>query len=775
MLKTRKKWISILLTLAMLVGLMVPLAAPASAATGYSVSPISVKAGQYNQQPTYLTINLDPGSMFQQNNYLYLRLPSSPSGFGMDFQTTDLNNGNGFVPIKVNGNENSVQSATLTPVAGTLVSGDVYREWKLTVTASTYYQANAGQVVLPIQGLQVPGGTTGDITLLLDAPQGSPFTSASVVIGKASSGTVTVASESSPSFGSGGITTANAAVIDIKEDIPGAFAISNSSIKLTLPPGFTWSGTPTFTSKWGNLNVNDSNYVSYSITDNNGRDLKIAIKQLPANPQANFITVQCGISVDESVAKQGDVTVTVGGDSTVTPSSIVVGKYGEFGVTVSAQSVKDITAGTADTEIGELKIEESLANSLTANRTITLTLSGNALWSTDHPYLDSNLTTNYYGNYPFTNWSAVGSDGKTIKINLDNLPSENDASTLVFKNIKVTTAPDFSGDLNVTVGGSAIGQETTLKLANVKPAVTANASSTPDVKIGSQGVKIGDFTITEASAGAIQSQPTYVTLTSGETSDASVSAPAKIILEAPAGVTFTTTPTVAVTAGDLQLDTSSVSTTTTSDGKGQCWIPVKSQSTVASTITVSNIQLTVDRTVPEGPLYLKVKGSAVNQTLSSSDSGKTETAVAFPSNTAAAKAQIGNVVTPAPGESHQNASFTIGSTTYTVNGVQATMDVAAYVKDGRTYLPVRYVAYALGITPENILWDGKTATFISSGRVVQVTPGSAILTINGAPVTMDVVTDVVNGRVMVPFRWVAQAFGAQVNYDDTTQTVSLSM
>ncbi|MDN5326996.1 MAG: hypothetical protein PWP41_1692 [Moorella sp. (in: firmicutes)] len=35
MLKTRKKWISILLTLAMLVGLMVPLAPAAMASTDY--------------------------------------------------------------------------------------------------------------------------------------------------------------------------------------------------------------------------------------------------------------------------------------------------------------------------------------------------------------------------------------------------------------------------------------------------------------------------------------------------------------------------------------------------------------------------------------------------------------------------------------------------------------------------------------------------------------------------------------------------------------------
>jgi len=123
----------------------------------------------------------------------------------------------------------------------------------------------------------------------------------------------------------------------------------------------------------------------------------------------------------------------------------------------------------------------------------------------------------------------------------------------------------------------------------------------------------------------------------------------------------------------------------------------------------------------------------------------------------------------------QTAVFTIGSNVYIVNGQEFLMDVAPYTKNGRTYLPVRYVAYALGITPDNVIWDGAKATFIGRNRVVQVAPGSNIITINGAAVTMDVQAEEVNGRIMVPFRWVAQAFGAQVNWDEATQTVSMNL
>jgi hypothetical protein len=54
--------------------------------------------------------------------------------------------------------------------------------------------------------------------------------------------------------------------------------------------------------------------------------------------------------------------------------------------------------------------------------------------------------------------------------------------------------------------------------------------------------------------------------------------------------------------------------------------------------------------------------------------------------------------------------------------VQAAMDVAPYIKAGRTYLPVRYVAYSLGIDDEHIQWDNET-------RKVTLTLGHVIVQI----------------------------------------------
>jgi len=53
--------------------------------------------------------------------------------------------------------------------------------------------------------------------------------------------------------------------------------------------------------------------------------------------------------------------------------------------------------------------------------------------------------------------------------------------------------------------------------------------------------------------------------------------------------------------------------------------------------------------------------------------------------------------------------FTIGSTTYTVNGESAVADVAPEITSDRTMLPARYAAEALGAV---VGWDAGTQTVI---------------------------------------------------------------
>jgi hypothetical protein len=122
------------------------------------------------------------------------------------------------------------------------------------------------------------------------------------------------------------------------------------------------------------------------------------------------------------------------------------------------------------------------------------------------------------------------------------------------------------------------------------------------------------------------------------------------------------------------------------------------------------------------------------------------------------------------------ASFALNDATYVFNDKTETMDVAPYAKDNRTYVPVRYLAYSLGVAPEGIAWnqESQTVTVSSGGTTVNMTIGSNIMTVNGTPTTMDVAPEAVDGRTMLPARYLAEALGATVTWNATTNSIEIT-
>ena len=96
------------------------------------------------------------------------------------------------------------------------------------------------------------------------------------------------------------------------------------------------------------------------------------------------------------------------------------------------------------------------------------------------------------------------------------------------------------------------------------------------------------------------------------------------------------------------------------------------------------------------------------------------------------------------------------------------VDTAPFIYDGRTFLPIRFVAEAFGILTT---WDGnatRTATLERGTTTVQLTVGSKtmILIKNGirSSIEMDVAPMMWEGRVCMPVRFVAEAFGLGVEW-----------
>ncbi|MDD3365417.1 MAG: stalk domain-containing protein, partial [Syntrophomonas sp.] len=121
--------------------------------------------------------------------------------------------------------------------------------------------------------------------------------------------------------------------------------------------------------------------------------------------------------------------------------------------------------------------------------------------------------------------------------------------------------------------------------------------------------------------------------------------------------------------------------------------------------------------------------------------------------------------------------FSLGSTSYYTDGNQYTMNTAPYAKDNRTYMPIRYIAYALGISDSNIIWDGanNTVTLMKGSKVVQLKIGRKSILINGASITMDVAPEIgPANRTMLPAALVAQAFGASATWNPKDKSIIIS-
>lgn len=111
-----------------------------------------------------------------------------------------------------------------------------------------------------------------------------------------------------------------------------------------------------------------------------------------------------------------------------------------------------------------------------------------------------------------------------------------------------------------------------------------------------------------------------------------------------------------------------------------------------------------------------------------------------------------------------------GETQAEVNFKPAVMEQAAYMKQGRILVPLRFIGESLGAT---FSWnnDKKRATFSLDGSKLVVTIGSKVAYINNEMVTLDVPAELKNGRTFVPIRFVGESFGAHVDYEPDTKIV----
>ncbi len=105
-----------------------------------------------------------------------------------------------------------------------------------------------------------------------------------------------------------------------------------------------------------------------------------------------------------------------------------------------------------------------------------------------------------------------------------------------------------------------------------------------------------------------------------------------------------------------------------------------------------------------------------------------------------------------------------------VNNNPVQFDSPPTIEDGRTLVPMRFIFEALGA---EVTWDdaAKTATGKRGDITVSVPIGKTTTYINSTTKALDVPAKIIGGRTMVPARFVAESFGCDVKWQQKTETV----
>lgn len=119
------------------------------------------------------------------------------------------------------------------------------------------------------------------------------------------------------------------------------------------------------------------------------------------------------------------------------------------------------------------------------------------------------------------------------------------------------------------------------------------------------------------------------------------------------------------------------------------------------------------------------------------------------------------------------AAFTINSDKYVVNGEEKTMKGGVpYILNGRTMMPVRYVSEAFGIEGDNVLFNNGVVTLFAGNRIIQLTNGSNVAVVNGVSITMEQAVTIKEGRTYIPVGEVGRLLGVNVSWDNATKTAT---
>lgn len=627
---------------------------------------------------------------------------------------------------------------------------------KLTLVASNF---NKNQIILPIVATAKEAGEV----IAVFSTNNSVFADAKEVIAVASEDEVTIASEGVVTFVEDSTNVKNIKDITIDGLVNGSITDNVITLKLKGNWEFYTKGEDKLYKADGTLALKEDIFTALNDVFDPKTD--IAIDKVDEDEiQFHFVG---GLDKDQvakvrigGFALKATKSCDAGDVATITVSSkdfdsvkLEVAKMVEEAVTYTVEdddlptiwAGKDYTGDDYNTL--EVSVEENTGDILNTSRKATFTfpegievvgvkIDGAPLVSGENLDIDENVVTirNYQKKKVAESDTEKGKTDFDIKFILN-------------------AAPTYSGDVAVTLGGEFDDVE--LKVATVKAPYTVEAK-TSEVLIDYRYVPVNEIVITEAEEGILEDDKEI-----------------KLQVEK---MDFEDAGSYEVTSGDIEVKVNIDEV----DKVNVLTVKVEDESTEASTITISGLELYLDRTLPVGGYALEnIMADNILWENSSVDDKVYDKNGFFKYKEVTCNDSYVEVVTSGRDNDDSTTTrkivITIGATTMAVGTETVTLDTPAYINaENYTELPLRAVSEAFGAT---VGWDdaSRTVTLMMGQRIVSMTIGSKTMYINGTPVAMNTAPEIVSERTFLPVRDLANALGiTKIDWNEASATVTLN-
>lgn len=109
---------------------------------------------------------------------------------------------------------------------------------------------------------------------------------------------------------------------------------------------------------------------------------------------------------------------------------------------------------------------------------------------------------------------------------------------------------------------------------------------------------------------------------------------------------------------------------------------------------------------------------------------------------------------------------------YSINDVKSQMDAAPYISNNRTFVPVRFIVEGFGGQVDYDS-NTKVVSINYNNNNILIPIGSNTIEVNGKNMEIDAPAVIKNNRTFIPIRFVAEALGMQIDYNSSNREITI--